>query len=231
MFTIVNKRFTPGEFRAYVESISLSEWKPKCVVIHNTASPSLAQRPNGFTVQQMKNLQAYYSGKGWNGGPHCFVDDKGIWVFNPLDKRGTHSPSWNGESWGIELLGDFSTESPTEGRGEKVVENGAAAAVILLRRLGLTPRGAYVRFHFEDPQTDHACPGKLLTKDIFTDAMDRYRPKPTGWSVLAPDGSEIAEDVPTGANGSALVRAVWEASGGTVQADSDGRVIRLVKGE
>lgn len=167
MFPIVGKKFSPEDFAQYVKSLSLGDWQPEFIVIHNTASPSLAQRPSGLTHQHIKNLQTYYAGKGWKGGPHLFVDDTGIWVFNPLDKRGTHSPSWNSEAWGIELLGDYSTESPTEGRGELVIEDGAKAAGILLRKLGLEPNDKTIRFHKEDPETTHDCPGKLLVKSEF----------------------------------------------------------------
>ena len=63
-FTIVGKRFSPEEFENYVAGITMGSWKPQFVTLHNTASPTLADRPNGFTPQHMENLRQYYSGMG-----------------------------------------------------------------------------------------------------------------------------------------------------------------------
>lgn len=233
MFTIIGKRFTPEEFARYVEGVDLSLWKPSFCVIHNTAAPNLAQRPEGFTQQHMKNLQSYYSGKSWTSGPHLFVDDNGIWVFSPLGKRGTHSPSWNGTAWGIELLGDYDTDDPMNNRGAKVVQNAAAAVSVLLSKLGLDPTPATIRLHKEDVATTHACPGKHLSKSWFIAQVLKADTSavPSGWSVVGPDGKLVLEDIPAGAKGTGIVRAVWEASGGVVDPDSEMRVIRLLKGD
>lgn len=54
-------------------------------------------------------------------------------------------------------------------------------------------------------------------------------PKAAGWDVVC-GGDVIAEDLPTGERGTGLVRAIWTAAGGTLDIDSDSKVIRLVKG-
>ena len=172
MFKIVDRRFTPAEFAAYVAGIKLTEsFRPQFVVIHNTGVPSLDQRKQGWTAQAVRVLHEFYAKtRKWNGAPHSFIDDRedGIVVFNPLDRRGTHSPSFNGRAWGLEMLGDFDgTDDPTTGRGAKVVQNTAHATAALLDKLGLTANKNTIRLHKEDPETDHACPGHLFDKDDF----------------------------------------------------------------
>jgi hypothetical protein len=117
---IVGRGYTPVAFAAYIASLDLNKagWKPYCIVLHNTGTPNLAQRPAGFTAQHMLNLQAYYRDTNhWSAGPHLFVDDHLIWVFTPLTHAGVHSPSWNGISWGVEMLGDYSVDDFRSGLG------------------------------------------------------------------------------------------------------------------
>ncbi len=162
---IVGKAFSPAEFEAYVKGLTWDKgFGPQFLVVHNTAAPCLADRPKGLTKTHIKNLETYYKspkpkGCGWAGGPHLFIDDKQIWVFNPLTERGVHSPSWNSNAIGIEMLGDFDKESFTEGRGRKVRDLTVLAMAILNNRLGFAP--AAFKFHIEDKKTNHACPGKL----------------------------------------------------------------------
>jgi peptidoglycan L-alanyl-D-glutamate endopeptidase CwlK len=56
--------------------------------------------------------------------------------------------------------------------------------------------------------------------------------KPQGWSVVGPDGAEILEGMPV-IEGKvyAPVRAIAEALGASVTADSAARVVRLVRGD
>lgn len=155
---IVAQAFTPGDFARYVDGLSWEAWEPKFIVLHNTAAPTLAQRPNGFTLQSIKNLESYYrDDRKWSAGPHLFIDDKQIWVFTPLTKPGTHSPSWNRVAIGIEMLGDYDVESFSEGRGFKVREHATWAIAKLSSKLGFAADGW--KFHNEDPKTTHDCPG------------------------------------------------------------------------
>lgn len=164
---IIGKRFSPQEFEAYVSTLTWSHhFVPEFVVLHNTSVPSLKQRPQGFTAQHMKNLASYYQGKGWSSGPHLFVDDHGIWVFTPLTARGTHAPSWNGKSIGVEMLGEFQSEAFDSGRGALVRGNAVAAIAILSKRLRIDSHS--MRLHKEDPKTTHkSCPGKHVDKAQF----------------------------------------------------------------
>jgi len=167
---IVGLSYSPEEFDSYCHSLNWPAWRPSFIALHNTASPSLAQRPQGLTRQHIKNLEHYYRDtKGWRAGPHLFVDDKQIWVFTPLTVSGVHSPSWNKIAIGVEMLGDFKTEAFDSGRGLKVQENAVAAIASLSAVLGLDPET--MRLHKEDPATTHNCPGKNVDKQKFIDKV------------------------------------------------------------
>ena len=169
---VVERAFSPTAFKAYVDGLEWTNWRPQFACLHNTAAPSLAQRPGGLTNQHIKNLERYYRDeRGWNGGPHLFIDDRQIWVFNDLTKMGVHSPSWNRVALGIEMLGDFDTESFCDGRGAKVRANTVAAMAALNRKLGFA--AGDFRFHIEDKKSNHACPGKLARaeRDALVDEI------------------------------------------------------------
>ena len=154
--------FDATAFDIYAKSLTWTSWRPTVIVVHNTAIPNLAQRPNGFTRQHMDNLAAYYRGKGWSAGPHLFIDDRQIWVFTPLTTTGRHSPSWNQVALGIEMLGDFNTDRFDSGRGAQVHQNAVCAVASLCGALGLDPET--IKLHKQDPATDHDCPGKGVSR-------------------------------------------------------------------
>ncbi len=169
---IVGTSFSPQDFDAYCRSLAWSNWRPRFIALHNTAVPSLAQRPAGLTREHILNLERYYRDeKGWSAGPHLFVDDKQIWVFTPLTTSGVHSPSWNSTALGIEMLGDYEREAFNSGRGQKVRQNAVAAMASLSAVLGLDATS--MRLHREDPATTHACPGKNVKKlEVIQEVQD-----------------------------------------------------------
>lgn len=172
-FTIVGKKYSIAEFETYCDSLSKQEWVKK-IVLHNTAIPSLAQRPGGIlTSQHIKNLKSYYEGLGWSGGPHLFVDATGIWVFNPLNKKGVHSPSFNSNAWGVEMLGDYQKESFTSGLGAAVANNAQHAIAMLAQVQNWTNIKDKMILHKEDPNTTHkTCPGKNVDKLEFMNRVN-----------------------------------------------------------
>lgn len=167
-FSIVGRKFTKKEFEDYCKAIAKQSWVKK-IILHNTASPSLAQRPGGvLTAQHIKNLHSYYEGKGWDGGPHLFVDATGIWVFNPLTETGVHSPSYNSTAWGVEMLGNYQVEAFTSGLGAQVASNSQHAIACLAKIQGWTSVSNTMLLHKEDPKTTHkTCPGKNVSKSDF----------------------------------------------------------------
>ena len=169
---IIGNSYQPAEFDNYCHQLQWNAWRPSFIVLHNTAIPSLADRKNGFTKQHINNLEAFYRDKQkWKAGPHLFIDDHQIWVFTPLTLSGTHSPSWNKVSLGIEMLGDYQKEPFDKGRGLKVRRNTVAAIATLCAVLGLEVQS--LRLHREDPLTTHACPGKNVPKfEIIQEVQD-----------------------------------------------------------
>jgi hypothetical protein len=162
---IVGLSFSPADFDRYCHSLTWNAWRPSFIVLHNTGSPTLAQRPEGFTKVHIDNLVGYYRDtQKWSAGPHLFIDDKQIWVFTPLTMSGVHSPSWNKVSLGIEMLGDYSKESFSTGRGLAVHKNTIAAIATLNSALGIAPDT--LKMHKEDQLTQHDCPGKNVVKSV-----------------------------------------------------------------
>jgi hypothetical protein len=183
---IVGTPFTADEFDTYCHGLQWTAWRPSFIVLHNTAIPSLAQRPNGFTKQHIKNLEGFYRDtQKWKAGPHLFIDDKQIWVFTPLTVSGTHSPSWNKVALGIEMLGDYEKESFTTGRGLKVRENTVAALATLCGILGIDINT--MRLHREDALTTHACPGKNVRKlEVIQQVQDLLVTRHAGEHPIKP---------------------------------------------
>ena len=160
---IVGLSFSADAFDSYCHSLQWTSWRPSFIVLHNTADPSLADRPNGFTKQSMDGFVSYYRDTmHWSAGPHLFVDDHQIWVFTPLTMSGVHSPSWNKLALGVEMLGNYETEAFDSGRGLAVHNNAMSALATLSAVLGLDP--TTIRLHKEDPLTTHHCPGKNVDK-------------------------------------------------------------------
>ncbi len=169
---IVGQGFTPELFDKYCHGLQWLSWRPSFIVLHNTSTPNLAQRPNGFTRQHMLNLENFFRDtQKWKAGPHLFIDDKLIWVFTPLTVSGTHSPSWNKLSLGIEMLGDYYKDDFDSGRGLAVRKNTVAAIATLSAVLGIDP--VKMKLHREDPLTTHKCPGgDVLKQTVIKEVQD-----------------------------------------------------------
>lgn len=183
---IVGKFVDLAGFKAHVDGLQFTAWRPSFVVVHNTSSPDLAlyrdwrahpEKHGGWTPEGWaRNLAAYYSGMGWSGGPHAFVCPDGVLLFTPFTTPGVHSPAWNSRTWGIETVGEFERE-PFAGTPSQAYL--VPVLGILHARLGLNPadykfgvRGLH--FHKEDPVTTHkSCPGKNMVKpDLVAAVVD-----------------------------------------------------------
>ena len=183
---IVGNNYVTGSFDNYCHELKWNAWRPSFIVVHNTAIPSLAQRPKGLTRQHIDGLQEFYrDSQKWNAGPHLFIDDNQIWVFTALNVSGTHSPSWNKVALGIEMLGDYEKEPFDSGRGLKVRKNTVAAIATLCAILGLEPHT--IKLHREDPLTTHACPGKNVRKlEIIQEVQDLMISRHAGEHPIKP---------------------------------------------
>lgn len=176
---------TINELHDHIQGLQFTgSFHPKFPVLHNTSVPDLktyqgwiaAGRPS--MEQWLRNLASYYSGLGWNSMPHAFVlPDGRIGLGAPFTVRGTHTPSWNSISIGVETLGEFERDiwagTPTEQ---------AAVALFgeLCNKLNWAPdnyaRGVRgIHFHKEDPNTTHkTCPGKNVDKSRFVTMVLQY---------------------------------------------------------
>ena len=181
---IVAQKFSPAEFNDYCYQLQWTSWRPSFIVLHNTATPTLAQRPKGLTLQHIKELEAFYrDDQKWSAGPHLFIDDIQIWAFTPLTVPGVHSPSWNSIALGFEMLGDYSKESFSTGRGLKVRQNAVSAISTVSSILGLDPLS--MKLHREDPKTTHACPGIAVKKlEIIQEVQDSLSTMHAGEHVI-----------------------------------------------
>lgn len=211
----VGKRFTPEQFRVYLDALELPDWTPSFVTLHHCAEPSLAQRPNGFTDQHLENLLDYYENQlGWHGAPHLFIDDRpdGIIVFQELSKRGVHAKSFNANSWGVEMLGDYDSEDPTSGRGAAVLNNAVRAVAMMNDRLGVGPET--LKFHRDDPLTNKTCPGTKIAKGPVVSAVSRFMRQ--GWK----EADSTPPKTPSGPSPWAKEAADWAIAEGLIK---DGR--------
>jgi hypothetical protein len=152
-------------------------WRPRGVVLHNTGSPTLAQfnrGPHGPITDQQRILNSIpdWQKRGFSGCPHGFVMPGRFTTANPFWKKGTHSPSWNGTFWGIEMGGDFDAEAfPPE-----TLDFATHVLACLYAMLGHEPEPATFHLHKEDPGTTHKhCPGKNAGDEGRVDRADHER--------------------------------------------------------
>lgn len=164
-YSNVGKVWTPELFGQYLKTIKPPAWA-EAVCLHHTASPSLAQRPKGWTIQHIVNMRDFYKGMGWKSGPHLYTDEDQVFGMTPLIETGVHAISFNRSTIGIEALGYYSKggENPFSGRGLEVWQTTAEITRQLLQWLGLEANEKTVLFHRDDPKTSKDCPGAQITK-------------------------------------------------------------------
>ena len=172
-FGNVGQVWSLASFEAHLSDLTLRTWAG--ITIHHTAAPSLAMRPDGLTVQHIRNMQyGYENTNRWSSGPHLYTDDRDqILGMCPLNERGVHAVSFNATYLGIEMLGDYDNEDPRTGRGKRVLDISAAATALLLRKLGLEANSTTITFHRDDPKTQKTCPGNLITKPWFLELVNK----------------------------------------------------------
>ena len=160
--------YSAAQFKAFVATLKWRGWKPKFIVLHNTAEPNLAQWQHDNTGKDYEhrrvvNLNSYYKNdEGWHSGPHLFISPNLIWDACDLAADGVHASCYNHESLGVEMVGDYATEAFDSGDGAQVRDNAVAALAILHQALGLDPET--LRFHKECLADHHDCPGKNVDK-------------------------------------------------------------------
>jgi GH24 family phage-related lysozyme (muramidase) len=187
------EHFSVEDFKDYVEALTIP-WHPQGVVLHNTDAPNLAQAraTKGGYPQRVRNIAPHYKNQGWSGGPHLFVcEDRNIYTGTPLKEKGTHSPSWNGTYWGLEMMADFDLgqDDDDAGPGLAVKETACWVIAILLNKLGLPANNTTIKLHKEDPRTTHKCPGADIIKADIVERVSTYL------EDLAPAGDHVSIEV------------------------------------
>ena len=89
-FANVGKVWTVDSFREYLKGIKRPVYA-KSITLHHTGAPSLGQRPRGFLIQHIHNIQSFYKSLGWNRGPHLFIDEDQFFGMTPLTVSGIHA--------------------------------------------------------------------------------------------------------------------------------------------
>jgi hypothetical protein len=166
-FENVGLVWTPKSLEKYLTTIEKPSWC-RAITLHHTASPSLADRPNGFFIQHIHNLQHYYQNEQkehWSAGPHLFIDEDQVYGMCDLRKKGIHAVSFNSTAIGIEVLGDYDNEESHVGRGLKCWTTASDTTRVLLKWLDLDANDDTVLFHRDDPTTRKSCPGRKVKKD------------------------------------------------------------------
>lgn len=182
---IVRKAFDLSQLKIYINSLSFQNWKPSLIVWHNTALPTITQWEKSYQqdlsnglepgITRINSLENYFKGMGWSAGPHAFVYKDKVWAFTPFNHKGTHSPSWNGISIGIEMIADFDKEDDDSGIGLLIKNNTIALTAMLCEKLNLNPETA-IKLHKEDKRTTHDCPGHNIAvdKEAMIDSVLEY---------------------------------------------------------
>lgn len=152
-FAVDGRFMTSTEFMKHAASLSL-KGKYNRVFIHHTANPDEFTWDNWGGWEYWKNqlVKYYRDTRGWDCGPHLFVDQKGVGLLTPLTQDGIGVASNNVGSRHIEIVGNFMTRVPD---GERLA-NAVTAAATLLREGGLTTDA--LKYH-RQYQSDTSCPG------------------------------------------------------------------------
>lgn len=164
---------TPSEFLDYLDDIRFGAWRPRFVTVHHTGAPTLAnwyawqKRKVPVTDEQwLRNLAAYYGNElGWSSAPHFFFTPEHYCVLSPPWKRGVHAASFNGLSWGVEMVGNFDVEAFPAELQQRYIDG--IACLHLATGLKVLPFQQGVQgmhFHRNDPRTTKTCPGLKINQ-------------------------------------------------------------------
>lgn len=166
---LVLRTFTLAQFQDYLKAEvapNMKAWRPSMIVLHEAGPmvwPGFDSRGVKITpIQRVKNVSVTWVNAGFQRAPHLFLGyedgaaEATVTVCWPLTEHGTHAPSWNNVSWGIEQAGDFTKNAyPPQ---MQTLAVGVMKA--LYGMIGLPINGDTFKLHKEDPKTTHKlCPG------------------------------------------------------------------------
>lgn len=192
--------FDRAEFRKWLRS----QKKPsayKRIINHNTAAPYIV--PSVSPSTRIKNLAHFYKNqRKWSGGPDFFVIGDRVYLGSPLG-HSVGSTGWNGNSFHVEVEGDFDgTHDPLTGLGLVAWQTCAWVNAELLDWMGWQLTDKTVTLHREantddDPKTrtTHDCPGKLVKKSWVIGLTKVAMEKPTSVPVTVEKPSAPVTEV------------------------------------
>lgn len=187
------KGYAPAEFAAFVAGLTWDAWRPHFITLHNTGVPSLATWLDpAHPAQQRIVAQKHYERDilHWHSGVHLFVAQDLIWNLCDLTQVGVSVSCWNHLTLGVEMVGDYASESFDTGPGAQVRNNAVAALAVLHSKLGLQPDGFKLgvrglHFHKECARDHHDCPGRNVVKaDVVARVLSQ---------MTAPRGGALSE--------------------------------------
>lgn len=161
---IINRRLSVKEFADYLKAYSFDSIFPQKIVIHHTWRPRAEEWQGKASILGLKR---YYDQKGWPAGPHIFIAEDGIWLFSPINQPGIHAASFNLNSIGLEVVGDYDRNLWLG----KTKFNALAAIQLLMQRLQLNRS----QLHFHREASDVSCPGHAISKEWLFRELDRFQ--------------------------------------------------------
>lgn len=220
---IVGKCFpTVDGFLDYLDTVKFGAWRPRFVTTHHTGAPDLAtwyawqkRKVPVSDEQWMRNLASYYGNEmKWSSGPQFFFTPANYCVLTPPDRRGVHAVSFNGLSWGVEMVGDFDRERLEGPLRDRYVAG--LAALHIATGLKVAPyqyATQGLHFHRDDPKTSKTCPGRSIDKaQLSVDVLSKIEELTGGEApaekiVVAPAPAAKVMTVKVPANDTLNVRA------------------------
>lgn len=112
--TVIIRRAEWGARPAVGRRVPVPAAERRCVVVHHTTGTALGKADPAAWV---RSIQRYHqSVQGWSDiGYHWLVDGNGrVFEGRGWDVVGAHCPGHNTDGWGIALLGDGTSEVPTD---------------------------------------------------------------------------------------------------------------------
>lgn len=195
------KPYNRASLAARIAALKFDNWKPSFIVYHNTSEPTIKLWLSWSETKRQQYIynveQMYEVDDHWHAGPHFFVPptmDPCCFGFSNPVASGVHASCFNGQSIGIEQVGEFNVESYNDGPGAIVRDNAVYLGALLYRKLGLVPSHDTLKFHIECARDNHDCPGtSARDKDALIARIKAEMARQSGGPILVPQPSAPAK--------------------------------------